>query len=69
MEKLSNLFKQLKSRLTPSTIRALVSGVYMVLRAVGVIDYNPTLEAMIDAISTYFVGYGIFNNPTDKENF
>lgn len=69
MENIKKLLTELKRRLTPRTVRALVSGAYMLFRAIGLIKYDPLLESLVDAVATYFLGYGIFNNPTDKENF
>lgn len=59
----------LKSRMTKGTVKALVGlGVYILYKSFG-IEIDPLLMTLIDAVCVGLIGYGIFNNPTDKENY
>ena len=50
-----------------------IGAVWIVLSAFGLPQKwgvtNETFKTVLDAIGTILVGFGILNNPTDKENF
>lgn len=50
-----------------------IGAVWIVLSAFGLPQKwgvtNETFKMVLDAIGTILVGFGILNNPTDKENF
>lgn len=50
-----------------------IGAVWIVLSAFGLPQKwgvtNETFKMVLDAVGTILVGFGILNNPTDKENF
>ena len=50
-----------------------IGAVWVILSAFGLPDKwgisNETFKTVLDAIGTILVGFGILNNPTDKDHF
>lgn len=50
-----------------------IGAVWVILSAFGLPQKwgitNQTFETVLNALGTILVGFGILNNPTDKENF
>ena len=50
-----------------------IGAVWVILSAFGLPEKwgisNETFKTVLDAIGTILVGFGILNNPTDKEHF
>lgn len=61
------MLKRFKS---PVVITSLLSLVFLILTNLNVIDLDSdTIQNIINALITILVGFGILNNPTDKEGF
>ena len=52
---------------------SVAGAVWVILSAFGVPERigitNETFNVVLDAIGTILIGFGICNNPTDKQNF
>lgn len=52
---------------------SVVGAVWTILAAFGITDKigitDETLQTVLNAVGTILIGFGIVNNPTDKENF
>ena len=50
-----------------------IGALWVILSAFGLPDKwgisNETFKTVLDAVGTILVGFGILNNPTDKEHF
>lgn len=61
------MLKRFKS---PVVITSILSLVFLILTNLNVIDLDSdTIQNIINALITILVGFGILNNPTDKEGF
>lgn len=61
------MLKRFKS---PVVITSMLSLVFLILTNLNVIDLDSdTIQNIINALITILVGFGILNNPTDKEGF
>ena len=61
------MLKRFKS---PVVITSILSLVFLILTNLNVIDLDSdTIQNIINALITILVGFGILNNPTDKEKF
>ena len=62
--------KEIINRLkSPVVLASLVSAVLMVLVNQGIITLGPDAKQLIDVVASIVIGVGIFNNPSDKENW
>lgn len=62
--------KEIMNRLkSPVVLASLVSAVLMVLVNQGIITLGPDAKQLIDVVASIVIGVGIFNNPSDKENW
>jgi len=61
------MLKRFKSKVV---IASMLSLIFIILNNLEIINIdNVTVDAIIQAVITILVGFGILNNPTDKNHF
>ena len=62
--------KEIMNRIkSPVVLASLVSAVLIALSTYGIVPLTPELKALLDSIGYVVIGVGIFNNPTDRQNW
>ena len=62
--------KEIMNRIkSPVVLASLVSAVLIVLSTYGIVPLTTELKALLDSIGYVVIGVGIFNNPTDRQNW
>ena len=62
--------KEIMNRIkSPVVLASLVSAVLIVLSTYGIVPLTTELKSLLDTLGYVVIGVGIFNNPTDPQNW